>query len=80
MTREDFLEVIRKQYSERIHEAYIECEDSTGKLAYDKLQQKLTSLLKNARVEGLTTKDFYDLVESALPRDVYEGLRIKTAA
>lgn len=80
MTREEFTEVIRKQYAEKINSAYLECEHQAGHIDYPRLRQSLIALLKNARVEGLSQKEFHDLIESTLPEDVRNGLDTFKAA
>lgn len=70
MDREGFLEAIRKQYADDIHEAFIECQvDEAGKRRVDlfKLNACLKKLWVNSQVEGLPEKDFLDLVRTAIP-------------
>ncbi len=68
MDREAFLETIKKQYAEDIHEAYIECEHENGEhIDFKNLDTKLTKLKKSAKVEGLPGQEFDDLVQSTLP-------------
>ncbi len=70
------MESMRQQYAEKIQAAYVECEhEHEGKKRVDWLQlnQRLTKLMKNAKVEGLATRDFMDLVKAELP-DAWENL------
>lgn len=68
MDRESFIEVLRKQYSEEITEAYHECEHGAGRpIDYPKLNKLLAKLMRNAKVEGLSAKDFEELVVTTLP-------------
>ncbi len=67
MDKEGFLDIVRKQYAEDIHEAYIECAHEQGDVDFPALSERLTKLMKNARVDGLPQKEFEDLVHSTLP-------------
>ncbi len=68
MDKESFLDTLRQQYVEDIHEAYIECEHGDDhKIDMPKLEQLLWKLMKNAKVDGLLPKEFMDLVRSTLP-------------
>jgi len=67
MDRDSFLDTVRKNYAELIHEAYVECEHEHGEFDAAKLKASLAKLAKAAKVEGLGQKDFDDLVKSTLP-------------
>lgn len=69
MNREDFLDTIRKQYADEIHEAYIECAHEAGNTDWSVLNGKLSKLMRSAKAEGLPNKDFVDLVQSTLPAE-----------
>lgn len=67
MDKEGFLDTIRKQYAEDIHEAYLECAHDQGAVDYPALSERLAKLMRNAHVDGLPQKEFEDLVRSTLP-------------
>lgn len=67
MNREGFLETLKQQYAEDIHAAWIECEKEYGEVNYPKLNQLLSKLMKNAKLDGLSQKDFEELVRSTIP-------------
>ena len=68
MDKEGFLDAIRKQYADEIHEIYLECEHDDGRrVDYAKLNSELKRIRAHARVEGLSDKEFDDLVKSTLP-------------
>lgn len=68
MSREDFLEVLREQFAEEIHEAYIECEHDGGAIIdMPALNKKLVRMVKAAKVQGFPESDFRELVRSTLP-------------
>ena len=67
MNKEGFLDTIRKQYAEDIHEAYLECEHEHGEVDFSRLSDRLSALMRNAKVDGLPPKEFEDLVRSTLP-------------
>jgi hypothetical protein len=66
MNNESFLETLRTQYADEIHEAYVECEHD-GAVDFGKLNGLLKKLFKNAKVEGFPAKEFEDLVRATLP-------------
>src|ERR1700722_2927929 len=66
MDRESFLYTVKKNYSEEIMAAYLECEHE-AKVDFDVLNKRLIKLMGNAKVEGLSAKEFEDLVKSTLP-------------
>ncbi len=70
MDRESFLETVRKQIAEEIHEAYMSCESATGDVDFDLLRKKISKIGKAAKVQGLAEKDFEDLLGSELPQKV----------
>lgn len=73
MDREGFIEALRKQYADELHEAYLECEH-TAKVDMVALKTRIDKLKRQAKVEGLPEREFDDLVESALPEEVYGTL------
>ncbi|MGE4232877.1 MAG: hypothetical protein AB7F43_06050 [Bacteriovoracia bacterium] len=75
MSKEDFLEVLQRQYAERVQEAYIECEHQDGQIDLQRLQDQIVRLQKNSRVEGLSAKQFTDILESTLPEEVKKLLQ-----
>jgi len=66
MNRESFLETVKKQYTDEIHEAYLECEHE-GTVDLKALNQRIKKLMSNAKVEGLAPKEFEDLVRTTIP-------------
>ena len=77
MDREDFLFALREQYAEEIQEAYLQCEHEEGKVIdYSALKGLLMKMMKTARVDGLPSEDFSDLVRSTLPDAVVEKVEI----
>ena len=78
MNRESFLDAVKQQYSEEINEAYIECGHAEGSsLDMPELNKRLSKLMANAKVEGLSEPDFLELVRSILG-DVADKVTIKT--
>ena len=73
MNRESFLEGIRQQYADQIHEAYIECEHEHDHIDVKSLDRHLTKLRAAAKVQGLAVEEFEDLVRATLP-DVVDKL------
>ena len=67
MDRDSFLETLRQQYAEDIREAYLECEHGKEAVDLKKLNAKLVQLHKEAKVDGLPSPDFADLVRAELP-------------
>jgi hypothetical protein len=78
MDRDDFLDNIRRQYADEIHEAYLECEHETGKVDFAQLNKKLGKLMKSAKAEGLQNKEFIDLAMSTLPPEAKNSLRFES--
>lgn len=70
MSREEFLEVLARQYAEQIQEAYLECEHSQGQIDITELKEKIITLQKNSRAQGLSSKQFVDILQSTLPEDI----------
>lgn len=66
MNRETFLDTLKTQYSEEIHEAYLECEHA-GKVDLAAFNQRLAKIMKNAATEGLPRGEFEEMVRSAFP-------------
>jgi hypothetical protein len=67
MNKETFLDTLRSQYAEEIHEAHIECERGEGRIDLEAFAHKLHQLRKAAQVEGLPNQDFDDLVNATIP-------------
>jgi hypothetical protein len=86
MNRESFLETIKQQYAEEIHEAYIEHEHGLGgKVDYPGLNKHLKKLMNSAKVEGLKPQEFEELAQATLPEEVARqidlgGAPVKKAA
>ncbi len=74
MDREDFIETLKRQYADNIHEAYIECEHEKGVVDYPALKAQIDKIARSAAVEGLRPSEYQELVHSVLPHDVVEGL------
>jgi hypothetical protein len=74
MDRDDFLEQLRQQYADGIYEAYLECEHEGGVVDYPELRQKIDRISRSASVEGLSSKDFHELVLGLLPHDIVTTL------
>jgi len=74
MDREDFIETLKKQYADNIHEAYLECEHEKGSVDYPELKARIDKIARSAAVEGLRPAEYQDLVHSVLPHEVVEGL------
>jgi len=69
MDKETFSETIRQHYADEIHEAFLECEHDDGRsVDLVKLNQSLARLMANAKAEGLSPRDFEELVKSCLPQ------------
>jgi hypothetical protein len=66
MNRESFLEAVKEQYADEIHEAYLECEHGE-KLDLPKLESMLARLMAAASHEGISASDFKELVRTTLP-------------
>ena len=73
MNRESFLEGIRQQYADQIHEAYIECEHEHDHIDVPALNKRLSKLRAAAGGQGLAVAEFEDLVRATLP-DVVDKL------
>ena len=69
MNREDFLDTVTRQYSEEIHAVYVECESDSGRnVDYEKLNIRLRKLMTNAKVDGLSPKEYIELVKHTIPQ------------
>lgn len=66
MDRESFLDTLREQYADEIHEAYVACNHGEA-VDYDQLNTSLGRIMKTARVDGLSEADFAELVQSTIP-------------
>jgi hypothetical protein len=78
VNKESFLEVVRQQYSEEIHAAYVEHSHATGKIDIDALNKRLHKLMANAKVEGLAAPEFEELARATLPAEVALIVDFKT--
>ncbi len=68
MDRESFLEAVRKQFADDIHEIYLECEHRGGQgIDLPRLNTLLRKLMTGARAQGIGERDFIDLVRTTLP-------------
>jgi len=68
MTKESFLDTVSKQYINEIQGAYAHCEIEHGsQVDYKKLNLLLKKLLTHAKVDGLSAKEFIELVKGTLP-------------
>ena len=77
MNKESFLEVVRQQYAEEIHAAYLEHEHGGGKkIDVQGLNKCLQKLMANAKVEGLAPAEFEELVHATLPEEVVHHLEL----
>ena len=76
MNKESFLEVVKQQYSDEIHAAYIECEHGHGKVDFKGLNERLQKLMANAKVEGLAPCDFEELARATLPAEVASTIEL----
>jgi hypothetical protein len=75
VNKESFLEVVRQQYSEKIHAAYVEHEHGlNGKVDFSALNARLTKLMGAAKVEGLSATEFEELAHETLPAEVARGI------
>lgn len=71
MNKESFLEVVKQQYSEEIHAAFVEHEHGGGnKIDLPGLNKRLQKLMANAKVEGLAAHEFEELARATLPAEV----------
>jgi hypothetical protein len=66
MDRESFLEAVRKQFVDDIHEVYLECEKHEG-IDLPRLNRMLKKLMSGARAQGIAERDFIDLVRTTIP-------------
>lgn len=78
MNKESFLEVVRQQYSEEIHAAYVEHSHNAGKVDVQGLNRTLAKLMANAKVEGLAVHEFEELARATLPAEVAQIVEFKT--
>ena len=73
MDKESFQENLVRQYVDEIREAYIECEHKE-KFNLDEYKEKVNHLMHSAKVEGLSTENFWNLVEEQDP-EVYSKIK-----
>ena len=66
MDRDSFLEGVKRQFTSEITALYLKYEHN-GQVDHAALNNELKSLEKQARVEGVSAKEFSDLVRSCLP-------------
>jgi hypothetical protein len=68
MNREGFLETMRRQYVEDIHEAYqASLHEGGGRVDYVQLSGLLSKMMRRASMDGLKQPEFEELVYSTLP-------------
>jgi hypothetical protein len=68
MDREGFLETMRRQYIEDIHEAYqASLHEGGGKVDYVQLSGMLSKVMRRASMDGFKQMDFEELVYSTIP-------------
>jgi hypothetical protein len=68
MNKESFLDALKQQFTDEIHEAYIECEHGTeGKVDLPSLNLRIQKLMAHAQIEGLSPIEFQQLVRATLP-------------
>ena len=75
MNRENFIEALREQFAEEIHQAYLSCEDPESEHRVDlaQLKEQVFKILKSAQIQGFPEEDFLDLLSTTLP-DLWEHL------
>lgn len=66
MDKDSFLETLRKQYRDQIRAAYIECEHES-QVDFGALRKRLKKLVTHSLSQGISAKEFADLVQSTLP-------------
>jgi hypothetical protein len=77
MDREGFLDTLKRQYADEIHEAYVMCESRDGEhVDLQKLHALMMQLARAAGREGLPQSDFLELAYSALPPEVGDQLHL----
>ena len=79
MDREGFLETMRRQYIEDIHEAYqASLHEGGGRVDYVHLSGVLSQVMRRASKDGFKPMDFEELVYATLP--LYRSASIEHAA
>lgn len=79
MNRESFLETVKQQYSEEIHEAYLEHAHGGGKdVDMPGLKKKLQKLMASAKVEGLSPAEFEELARTTLPTEIAQKIDLSS--
>jgi hypothetical protein len=72
MDHESFLDTVSSQYRDEIQSALADCEAGwRGGTNFSKLNRLLKRLMVQAKVDGLTQKEFIYLVEQVVP----EGMK-----
>ena len=66
MDRDDFLEVLERQYRDVIREAMIECEHNNI-IQVNEFAKKLKELNRVAQIEGFPSSEFWGIVEELCP-------------
>jgi hypothetical protein len=74
MDRDDFIEDLKRQFADSITEAYLECEHEKGAVDYPALKDRIEKIGKAAKVDGLKTTEYHELVCCVLPHDIVESL------
>lgn len=66
MDKDSFTETLRKQFRDQIRAAYIECEHAS-EVDFGALRKRLRKLVSQSTAQGISAKEFADLVQSTLP-------------
>ena len=81
MNKDDFMQTLIKQYSDSIEEIIVESEsEHRTQLNYDKLDFRVRSLIKAARVDGLDEGIIWGLLERRVPEYINYLSGMKIAA
>jgi hypothetical protein len=82
MNHDDFIETVLQKISQDLGQAYAECSHSDHTVDYAKLNEKIESIFKSAKLEGVKEKIFIDALKSAIPSDshAYIFLLLQQAA
>ncbi|MDD4973139.1 MAG: hypothetical protein PHY93_02255 [Bacteriovorax sp.] len=68
MTKEGFLETLIAQYKDEIEEALVESEHVYRlTIDYEILDQKISQLVKSAKIDGFDEKILWDLIQARIP-------------
>lgn len=81
MNKDDFKQTLIKQYSEVIEEIIVESETVyRSHIDYDILDDRVRSLIKSAKVDGLDEDVIWDLLEHRVPEYINYLSGMKIAA